>query len=250
MLFLKNHTESVYIFKDERCEMGWNQHVVLIRDLYERWRPNRLMGIKCPADMYNPLALDNYRTFFPDTKFIVGVRNPILWFESFYNFRVQNSFQMKPLQHHVGKCFASTQNVCTKRANFSEYLEQFEDTRHVFLYETSQLKNTESTDTFLQDLQEFLGLEKPLKGPMIHEKPGRKPVSEKHQAELDSKKVNICDLQYAGVRDKIRKQASATADWILNEYIDKPNVKVSSPDYFRSKLQEWHNDPCDTERKQ
>ena len=120
----------------------------------------------------------------------------------------------------------------------------------MFLYEMSQLENNEFTDTFLQDLQEFLGLETPLKGPMIHEKPGRAAISQKHQAELDSKKVNICGPQYAGVRDKIRKQASATADWILDEYLSKPNVKVSSPDYFRSKLLEWHNDPCDTERKQ
>lgn len=250
MLFLKNHTESVFIFKKERCEMGWNQHVRLIGDLYKHWRPNHIMGIKCPADMYVSLALDNYKTYFPETKFIVGVRNPILWFESFYNFRIQNEFKMKPLQHHVGKCFAGNRNVCTNRAIFSNYLAQFEDTRHVFLYEMSQLENNEFTDTFLQDLQEFLGLETPLKGPMIHEKPGRAAISQKHQAELDSKKVNICDPQYAGVRDKIRKEASATADWILDEYLSKPNVKVSSPDYFRSKLFEWHSDPCDTERKQ
>ena len=249
MFHLKNHTESVFMFRDERCELSWNQQVVLLKDLHQQYNPNKLMGIKCPHALEVDFSLDNFRTFFPETKFIVGVRNPIRWFESFYNFRVHNEFPMRPANRLVGKCKKLNQGVCTDRANFSNFLAKIEDHRQVFLYETSQLKNSESTDVFLKDLQEFLGLKTPLKGPMIHVKPGRKPMSKEHEEELNSKKINICDNQYANLRAVLKKQASASADWILEEFLSNPNVKVSSPDYFRSKLQEWHSDPCDIEKK-
>lgn len=250
MNFLHDHNESVFIFTDERCELSWNRQVVLLKDLYEHYQPNRIMGVKCPNYMHVTLAMDNFKTYFPKTKFIVGVRSPILWFESFYNFRIQNRIKMLPIQNHVGKCYSKNRGVCTTKADYKTHLAQFEDTRDVFIFETSQLKNTESTDTFLLDLQNFLGLKTPLQGPITHVKPGKASKSQEHQADLDSKKVDICEPKYAGMRDGLRKMASESADWILNEFLTKPNVKVSSPDYFRSKLQEWHTDPCDTERNQ
>lgn len=244
MLYLKNHTESIFIFDDERCELGWNQQIRLVYDLYKEYHPDKLMGIKCPRDLEVDLALNNYRTYFPETKFIVGLRNPIRWFESFYNFRVHNEFPMRPPQDLVGKCKKFNQGVCTNRANFSQHLAKIENSRKVFLYETSQLKNSASTDGFLKDLQEFLDLKTPLRGPMMHVKPGRKPVSKEHERELESKKIDICEDQYMGLRELLRKQASASSDWILGEFLSNPTVRVSNPDYFKSKLQEWHDDPC------
>mmetsp|Transcript_6262 Transcript_6262/g.15501 ORF Transcript_6262/g.15501 Transcript_6262/m.15501 type:complete len:355 (+) Transcript_6262:34-1098(+) len=245
MLYLQNHTQSIFIFDDERCEMGWNQHVPLLKDLYRKYQPNLLMGIKCPRDLEVDYALNNYRSFFPETRFIVGVRNPIRWFESFYNFRVHNDFPMLPPQKLVGKCRKLNQGVCTHRANFSHHLSKIEDTRKVFLYEVSQLQNGESMDVFLQDLQEFLGLKTPLDGPMMHVKPGRKPMSKKHEQELMLKKIDICEDQYSDLRNFILRQASASADWILGSFLLNPNVKVPSPENFKALLQNWHSDPCD-----
>ena len=246
MLYLKNHTESVFIFDDERCELGWNQEVPLLKDLYREYQPNLLMGIKCPWNLEVDNSLDNYRTYFPETKFIVGVRNPIRWFESFYNFRIHNEFPMRPPQRLIGKCKKLNKGVCTDRANFSNHLARIEDSRKVFLFETSQLKNSESTNVFLRDLEEFLGLKTPLRGPMMHVKPGRKPMSKEHEEELNSKKIDICEPQYVYLRGVLKDHASESADWILDKFLSNPNVKVSNPDYFKSKLQEWHSDPCDT----
>lgn len=248
MRYLKNQSQSVFIFDDERCEMGWNQHVPLLKDLYRNHQPHLLMGIKCPTDLEVAYALNNYRSFFPETKFIVGVRNPIRWFESFYNFRINNEFPMPPPQELIGKCRKLNKGLCTDRANFAKHLSNIESSRKVFLYDMNQLQNKQLIDVFLRDLQEFLGLETQLGDPMMHVKPGRKPMSKEHEEELMSKKIDICEDQYSRLRLLLKDQASASAQWILDNFLSNPNVKVSSPGYFKSLLQHWHNDPCDIEK--
>ena len=262
MLYLKNQTQSISIFDDERCELGSNQHVPLLKDLYRMYQgPQIKIGIKCPRDLEVDLALNNYRMYFPETKFIVGVRNPIRWFESFYNFRIHNGFPMLSPEKLIGSCRKLNQGVCTNRANFSQHLSKIESSRKVFLYEINQLEYTdtsssshnnnkmmtknERTDMFLRDLEEFLELKTPLRGPMIHVKPGLKPLSVEHENRLVTHKIDICQDQYKNLRGLLQQQASESATWIINEFLANPNVKVSSPDYFKQLLQTWHDDPCD-----
>ena len=79
---------QIHIFDEERCELGYNQQVRLIDSLYNNIPPGDMIrGIKCPRDLEVPLALQNYQTYFPKTDFMVGLRHPVEWFESFYNFR-------------------------------------------------------------------------------------------------------------------------------------------------------------------
>lgn len=249
MLYLKKQTQSIFVFDEERCELGFNQHVPLLKELHREYQPQRLTGIKCPRDLESDYARNNYRSFFPETRFIVGVRNPIRWFESFYNFRVHNNFPMPPPQKLVGKCRKFNSGVCTDRANFKQHLSKIEGSRKVFLYDTNQLQNSESMDEFLGDLKEFLGLKTPLEGPMMHIKPGFNPKDKEHEDLLTSKKIDICEDQYGELRRLLKQQASESAHWILDEFLSNPNVKISSPDYFKSLLQKWHSDPCETEKK-
>ena len=79
---------QIHVFDEERCEMGYNQHVRLMESLYKDMPPGDIIrAIKCPRDLEVPLALQNYQTYFPKTDFMVGLRHPVEWFESFYNFR-------------------------------------------------------------------------------------------------------------------------------------------------------------------
>lgn len=57
-------------------------------------------------------------TLLSQTKFIVGIRHPILWFESFYNFRIHNKVRMPPAEELVGNCGGRMHGVCTRRGNF------------------------------------------------------------------------------------------------------------------------------------
>ncbi|CAB9521334.1 expressed unknown protein [Seminavis robusta] len=113
----------VHVFDEERCEMGYNQHARLMESLYKDIPPGHtLRGIKCPRDLESNLALHNYQTYFPKTDFLVGLRHPVLWFESFYNFRVNNYFSMPPAETLTGRCARRHQGLCTFRGNFHLFL--------------------------------------------------------------------------------------------------------------------------------
>jgi hypothetical protein len=250
MVYLENQTESVFMFSDERCEMGWNQHVPLLVDLWKNYQPHLKMGIKCPRDLEIDLALSNYNQFFQSTKFIVGIRNPVLWFQSFYNFRVNNEFEMPPAERLIGRCKRTHQGVCTNRANFSKHLQQIEPWRKVFIYDVAQLQdaNVERARQFRRDLTTFLDLKVPLHGPMLHVKPGHDADTPERANELAAMKIDICDERYASVRKVLWQQGSQSASWIESVFLASPNVMVSSPDYFSELLASWHHDPCNYTR--
>lgn len=176
----------------------------------------------------------------------MGLRHPIQWFESFYNFRITNEYPMPPAQKLIGKCKKGYQNVCTYRANFSNHLEKIEPWRKVFLYDVTQLRepNPVRSERFLKDLGSFLDLHAPLKDPMLWIKPGQVPPSSERAKELAKMKLNICDDQYVSLRNVLRQQASQSATWIRDVFMANRNVKVSSPDHFAKLIDSWHYDPC------
>ena len=54
-------------------------------------------GYKSPNDIEDGRARNKLRIHYPSTKLIVGIRHPILWYESFYNHRIQNGYVMPNL---------------------------------------------------------------------------------------------------------------------------------------------------------
>jgi hypothetical protein len=44
-------------------------------------------GIKCPTGIKNTYQIETLMKLSSDTRLIIGVRHPVLWFESFYNYR-------------------------------------------------------------------------------------------------------------------------------------------------------------------
>ena len=61
-----------------------------------------MSGVKCPRGLDTLGTLRYYTTSFPKTKLLVGIRHPVTWFESFYNFRVQN-FGQREDAHALAK---------------------------------------------------------------------------------------------------------------------------------------------------
>lgn len=47
-----------------------------------------LRSLKCPAGVEYPDMFATLATYFPKTPIIIGLRHPVLWFESFWNYRV------------------------------------------------------------------------------------------------------------------------------------------------------------------
>ena len=52
----------------------------------ERTPPTRY-GFKCPEMIRETSLLENFEPISNETRLVVGVRHPVLWFQSFYNFR-------------------------------------------------------------------------------------------------------------------------------------------------------------------
>uniref|UniRef100_A0A7S2UE60 Sulfotransferase domain-containing protein n=1 Tax=Attheya septentrionalis TaxID=420275 RepID=A0A7S2UE60_9STRA len=107
--------------QDEQCFLSFNQDEPFVKDLYDKLPsdpPHLLRGIKCPQNLESDHALHNFQTLFPRTKLIVGVRHPILWFQSFYNFRVNNYQKMIPANECIGRCLGKTRSTCTDRGRF------------------------------------------------------------------------------------------------------------------------------------
>jgi len=217
-------------------------------------------GYKNPGDISNPKAMKALAQYFPSTKLMIGLRHPVLWFQSFYNFRVRKGNKMPPPQQLLGQCAKDSKFVCTDHARFHLHLSRFEKTplspeekhlldtpRHlkwrvgkmknpVFLYEIGQLKDDNATrvEQYKSDLQHYLGLQSPL--PEVY----GKEISSRPKENV----FDICDSQYDELRMELMKHAQAASTWIRDFFLESPDVTVSSPEYFRELLLTWMYDPC------
>jgi hypothetical protein len=80
--------------------------------------PNSIKGYKSPSDITNERPIRLLRTYFPQTKLIVGLRHPIYMMESFYNFRIQNGYDMPPLETLHYRNLANQYGVSWSRAEY------------------------------------------------------------------------------------------------------------------------------------
>jgi hypothetical protein len=271
MIYL-NNSDEVQIFGEERCEMSTSQQVPLIRDLYQQLpEGDYVRGLKCPRDLeVAHVALQNYHRVFPHTDLIIGIRHPVLWFESFYNFRVQNEYNMPHPDRLIGRCKRWCKGLCTSRAMFHLYLANLNKTAlskqelklidpvyhrfihtvpiqsRIFLYEVSQLneRNASRALQFRKDMQDFLHLQNILPE-MIWVKPGYTHRHQRKISILNSKKIDICHANYTRIRGVLMKHSVLASRWIRRYFMQSPDVVVSSPEYFQSDiLQSWEQDPC------
>ncbi|GKY95801.1 hypothetical protein MPSEU_000540800 [Mayamaea pseudoterrestris] len=65
----------------------------MVKSMYELgpYDANKRRGYKAPNDIRRPPALSAFRKYWPDTRLVVGLRHPVKWFESYYNFNVRQS---------------------------------------------------------------------------------------------------------------------------------------------------------------
>jgi len=89
-------------------------------------------GYKSPSDVEDGRAMNKLGIHYPKTKLLVGLRHPVLWFESFYNHRIQNGNTMPNLVEELSKpnaektmknfCGGNWNGACFPRANFHSSL--------------------------------------------------------------------------------------------------------------------------------
>jgi hypothetical protein len=232
----------------------------LVANLYQMEPGQRFKrGYKAPRDLIVREALLSIAKYWPRTKLIVGLRHPVLWFESFYNFRIHNGYNMPPAEALIGPLQRGMVGVATDEAKFHWHFDGLGKTSHtpgelkllswgdekppplpkltnpVFLYEINQLRDANETRAaiFCADLAQYLGLSTALK-----------PMSIK-RGPIYPKAIDICEPRYGGVRLELMKHAKESATWIRRYFVQSPDVTVSVPEYFHRLMTSWLADPCE-----
>ncbi len=261
---------------------------LLIWKLYTQLPPDGpvkfVRGYKNPLDIRAPPSMQYLAKLFPKTLLIVGLRHPVPWFESLYNFKVQNlPPKIDPAiwgdpNALIDECEDWTDPHCvgTAKGWFHVYLAALRKVSFpvewsldyprylgnlslsipipnpIFLYESNQLKWETSLDSntahyanqFRNDLQSLLRLDSPLDRNMSRAKPDMNHFNDRQQRRKDRHKIRICDERYTPLRSSLMVIARRASTWIRHEFVNSPDVFVSSPEYFETLMEQWKVDPC------
>ena len=114
-------------------------------------------GFKCPDVLYTEQQLSILEHYHATTDFVISVRHPVLWFQSFYNYRLRKGFDMPDPDTLIGTCpdvgegaldgtsshrvRSSPHKVCTDRANFHLALSRLGKTPMTTSTEMNLLRN-------------------------------------------------------------------------------------------------------------
>mmetsp|Transcript_18736 Transcript_18736/g.53890 ORF Transcript_18736/g.53890 Transcript_18736/m.53890 type:complete len:475 (-) Transcript_18736:229-1653(-) len=233
-------------------------------------------GLKCPKSLGTEFAVSNFEKYFPNLKYIVTMRHPVKWFQSFYNYRVYGNGKLPPPRELIGSCVADspyicskrcavkthTQNVCTDRAKFHHQLSRFGKTPMnskeendllvhdmdivpsngtVFLMDIAQLFPSEKASRHLaRDLSNYLGLRQQL--PSLKDVP---PDSSRYtDPERTKYFINICDDEHRYLREVLVGIGTDAYTWIRDYFLGSRDVVVSSREDFLELISKWQYDPC------
>jgi hypothetical protein len=128
MNWLHSQYPHIQIPRDELYHLKSKQAWDLLGVFYhyfggpDKLLPHSIKGYKSPSDITNERPIRLLRTYFPQTKLIVGLRHPIYMMESFYNFRIQNGYDMPPLTTLHYRNLANQYGVCWSRAEYHTML--------------------------------------------------------------------------------------------------------------------------------
>ncbi|GKZ00873.1 hypothetical protein MPSEU_001039000 [Mayamaea pseudoterrestris] len=267
------HTHpEMQIWNDEVCDLVELRPADLVRKLHTELPPNAAnvtyqRGFKCPGRL-SRTSLRYFRDYFSNAKVIVGVRHPVRWFESYYNFRWRHNKagygDLPDAASMVGRaCSKDMQGVCLEHANFHAHLAMFGKTNlsdpdeqnlvqlpekyygmriiktPVFLYDMEQLydKDPANLSLFKADLQAFMGLKTPL--------PDDSEVAKKTHTVKKKRKMDICEVRYTPLRAELLEIGKRASTWIRKYFLSSPQAFVSNRKHFEAIVKKWEMDPCD-----
>lgn len=231
-----------------------------------------LKGMKCPSSIRYIKSVERLEMLNSETKVIVGVRHPVLFFQSYFNYRVVEHHQQpklrgEPVPHPntlIGGHEKGWRGVFTDLAKFEDGLMQmgkvalesddlrrlaeqrliFAPTRlRIFLYDVDQLSDPqkERAAQFRSSLQNFLTLNNSIE-------PFEKRNSLAKKGSFPNT-MNICDEEFKELRDILVMQGNKTQKWIREEFMKSEDVVIGGDEgHFLELIAEWGVDPCAVHR--
>lgn len=238
-------------------------------------------GYKSPQDISEAYALDLFDQLWPSAKLIVGVRHPVDWFSSYYNFKLRQGKPMPPAELLDGECLhqipSSTERqeifvnklgrlncggVCADLARFHVRLSWMGKTNVTDPAEDALLGPSRRfrlcsrapihNPVFLYELSQLADqnetrqerFRSDLQAFVGLSTPFRvKPMNK--QSLKDKNKFNICDEKYTSLRKTLMQAGIQASTWIRTYFMNHAEVTISSPEFFKAALSRWHVDPCD-----
>lgn len=231
----------------------------------------RIQGFKNPSDIRRPEAMVYLRQHWPQTKLIVTVRHPVQWFQSLYNFLLNEMRRTEKYLKHtslIGGPHKNTAYAHTGKGEFHAILSLLGKTamdtdeeldllkgflrkdeisdwpqrlpNKIFFLDTAQMsdKNETRAALFRNDLQAFLGLKQPLP-PVLHVRPG------KDRKVDESLKLDICRPEQDEVREELLRISQKASIWFRKFFLESEDVIVSSREYLEEIFASaWMQDPC------
>jgi len=193
------------------------------------------VGYRCPSEVQLPGVMRRMKDNFPDAKLIVSVRHPVTWFESFYNYhvdqgefplirrspldmigRISNSVHVQSTEHSASHMYlarmAKTSMEDPEERGLLQakgFLPLFDSPKaklnpipnKIFLLETTQMNDSDETrlDALRQDLHDFLELDAEVPLPPI---PHIRPNENKKPRYVNANftRIDICDDEFIPVR--------------------------------------------------
>jgi hypothetical protein len=270
-LFMKAVNETDIVWMDDGNQEYNVRHMKNVERLLEKIEEGRSTnsevkkyGIKWPVLHKDNNLVESMKNLIEsnpqheETKIIIGMRHPVRFFESFWNFRELRDHDMPPPSTLIGSQKIAKRGVYTELAQFEKnlmllgkfdlvhddfaWLEENYKTvlstkNKVFLYlqEQFQDENTTRFQTFLDDMLSFVGVEEakvtPDDFPHYNVINGKKPF-------------DICDEAHKEIRDVLLSGGKASAKWFEKNLENSRDVYVSDKEYFLSMVNTWGHDPC------
>eukprot|EP00559_Dactyliosolen_fragilissimus_P008348 CAMPEP_0184862464 /NCGR_PEP_ID=MMETSP0580-20130426/6921_1 /TAXON_ID=1118495 /ORGANISM="Dactyliosolen fragilissimus" /LENGTH=421 /DNA_ID=CAMNT_0027360341 /DNA_START=196 /DNA_END=1461 /DNA_ORIENTATION=- len=212
-----------------------------------------IKGVKCPLSLKNPKFVQRISKF-PQSKIIVGVRHPLRFFQSFYNYMINEqyengntNFDIPPPESltpennkqwgHLDTDLIRYEIYLKTLLNLHEGMDPKEQSPQIFMYSMEQLDPNSDpfhSKKFRSDLQCFLGTKSPFE-----------PIDMENKV-WDSRPehMNICDDKFKQFREIILTNAKESQRWILDEFLGSKDIGVGDEPHFRELVSQWTEDPC------
>ena len=225
---------------------------------------NLMSGIKCPDAVKNFKAIHRLSQHSPNCKLIIGVRHPILFLQSFYNYRVLEAHVKNrpdiPSLFDIWERKLNWWDISPDTTRYELFLSQFGKTEmsldqlqnwfverptlavkpnrfRIFLYTLEQMEDVSNNDTFRRDLQNFLGLSEEVQH-FGHEN----KISS--LADQYKETIDICSAEYSSLRSVAIQNAVTTVQW-MRKFLQSPDVVVSNRAVVEKQIETWTRDPCE-----
>lgn len=212
---------------------------------------------------------------FPNARLVVSVRHPVKWFESYYNYRLEQnelSILKGTPNELIGelKCKGCKQHfvLSTAKGEFHRFLARLHKTplsspeeikllsrnekwetmteihNPIFFVEMSQLGDNNETRSGIlrRDLQDFLGLKTAfLENEIPKVRPTRNTIKDNP---VNFTKIDICDEEHSPVRTELMHISRNASEWFRQYFLKSDEVFVSSREHLLEILKGWMEDPC------